>query len=136
MVKLITDLFLFPMSQIAYLTIIFLIWIAILGGIGIVICFHIKARKQAQPISSKLKYSSIAMLFVFADMIYTILNFGWCRYALMIFYTFQSTLLIIGASISAQYISKSRVFKLLFWLNGVCYILPRITLPDTLANDL
>lgn len=136
MFKLISGLFMFPMSQVAYLTIIFLVWISVLIGGGMIIYFHIKTRKNAQRVSDKLKYSTIAMSLVFLDMVYTVLNFGWCRYCLMIFYTIQSTLFIIAVYVSANHILKSGIIKLLFVLNCVLYIAPRIILPDTLANDL
>ena len=109
MFKFISGLFLFPMSQVVYVAIIFLGWISILIGIGMIIYFHIMTRKKAQQISNKLKYSTIAISLVFFDMIYTILNFGWCRYGLMIFYTIQSALLVIGASVSAHHILKSKI---------------------------
>ena len=69
-------------------------------------------------------------------MIYTILNFGWCRYGLMIFYTMQSALLIIMACVSARHISKFTTIRVLFVLNCILYTVPRIVLPDTLADDL
>ncbi len=134
--EFITDLFLFPMSQAAYLAIIFLGWLAVLVGIGLVIFFHIKARKKVQPISNQLKYNTISIVLIFFDMLYTILNFGWCRYGLAIFYMLQSIILIVGSNISAQYISKVRLINPLLRLNYILYIVPRIVLPDTLANDL
>jgi len=124
------------MSQVAYLAIIFLGWISILIGVGMIIYFHIKTRKNAQQLSDKLKYSTIAMSLIFLDMIYTILNLGWCRYGLMIFYIIQSALLIIMAYVSADHISKFKMIRLLFILNCVLYTVPRIGLPDTLADDL
>ena len=72
MFKFLSGLFMFPMSQAAYLAIIFLGWISILIGIGMIIYFHIKTRKNAQQVSNKLKYSTTAMSLIFLDMIYTI----------------------------------------------------------------
>ncbi len=133
---LIKVLSLFSISQVAYLAFLFIAFFAVLFGVGAIICFWAKAKKKAQPISDKLKYCTIAMALIFGDMIYTVLNFGWCRYGLSIYYTVQSVLMIWGACVTAPHIKKSGIFKLLFVFNCILYTVPRVVLPDSLANDL
>jgi len=122
-------------TQIVYLIFLFLGMVAVCAGVVIVVCQNIKAIKNAQP-SLRLRYDTVAVALIFLDMIYTMFNFGWCRYGLAIPLTIQSVLLVLVSDRMAEYALKLPWKKILLILNVVLYTVPRITLPDTLANTL